>query len=432
LFTRFPITSLLKTAIGSLGLKIAAAGIGLLNGVLLARMLGPAEFGVYSIVIAAVTLFGTLAALGLPPLVTREVAVHHAQGNWPLLKGLLATSQLWVLLASLLFVLVGGAFVLLDRLPSTLTTMGWVSVLVLIPLIALNLLRAAILRGLHWVVTADVPDLLLRPIAMLIMLGGVYVFAMQMNAGSALVIQMGAALLALAFGSWLLIRRLPEPVRRATAETTHFHWLRSSGVFLAITIVGLLEAQVPLYLLGHLAGPEQAGLYQATNQIVGVVVMGLVAINMPLQGRLAASWFRGDREGAQKLVSEAARLGTAVALASALVLIPFAELVLRIYGEEYTRAANALRLLVVGQFINAASGPCALVLAATGKQKFALYGFGLGLVVSVGLILLLVPQYGVAGAAMGAVMGLLVWNVLLVYWAWRLFGIRTLVNLKFI
>lgn len=402
--------------------------MGLMNGVLLARMLGPAEFGVYSIAVAAVTLFATLAALGLPSLVTREVAVHHAQKHGPLLKGLLATSQRWVSFASLFFVLVGCALVLLEMVPPALTMIGWVSVLVLIPLLALNQLRAAILRGLHWVVTADVPDLLLRPFAMLIMLGCIYVFAIQMNADLALLIQVGAVFLALAFGRWSLARRLPQFVRQARAETTYPYWLRSSGVFLVITIVGLLEGQVPLYLLGYLAGPEQAGLYQATNQIVGVVVMGLVAINLPLQPKLAAAWFRRDRRESQKLVTEATRLGTAVALAGALVLVPFAEWILRIYGSEYTGAANALRILVVGQFVNAASGPCALVLAATGHQKFVLHGIGMGLVVSATVVLMLVPQYGAMGAALGVMIGLLVWNALLIYWSWRLVNIRTFIH----
>lgn len=399
--------------------------MGLLNGVLLARMLGPAEFGVYSIAIAAVTLLGTLAALGLPPLVTREVAIHQAQENWPLLKGLLATSQLWVLLASLFFVAVGGALVLLDRFPATLTLMGRVSILVLVPLIALNLLRAGILRGLHSVLAADVPDLLLRPLAVFMMLGGVYAFALEMNAGSALLIQTGAALLALGFGSWLLTRRLPEPARQTTLETTHRQWLRSSGIFLAITIVGMLEGQVPLYLLGHLAGPEQAGLYQAANQIVGVVAMGLVAINMPLQPKLAAAWVKGGKEQAQKLVADASRLSAAVAFVSAFTLLLFAEWVLGIYGAAYVEAAGALRILAVGQFINAVSGPCGFVLVATGNQKIALYGIATGLLVATTIIWFLAPPYGLVGAALGAMLGTLTWNALMAYWAWKTVAIRT-------
>lgn len=419
---------MLKAAVGSLALKIAAAGMGLVNGVLLARLLGPAEFGVYSIAMAAVTLLGTLAALGLPPLVTREVAVSHAQENWPFLKGILAISQRRVLLASSLLVLGIGVFVLLGWVPAALTLTGWLAALALIPLAALNLLRGAILRGLHWIITADLPDLMVRPSAMLIMLGAMYGFATKLDAGAALLLQAGAALLALGVGSWLLTQRLPWGVRVARAETALFRWNHSSRVFLGITVLGLLEGQVPLYLLGQLAGAEQAGLYQAANQIVSVVVMGLVSINMPLQPKLAAAWANGSTQEVQQLVTQATRLAAAVALAGFLILLFSAEWVLRIYGTSYIEAADALRILAFGQLVNAVSGPCGLVLAATGKQKLALYGVGAGLGVAAAVVLVLVPLYGLVGAAVGGMSGLLVWNALLAYWAWRFVRIRTLLS----
>jgi hypothetical protein len=74
LLTLFRQSTLLKTATGNLSLKVVAAALGLLNTILFARILSPAEYGVYLIAMAAVTLVGTLATLGLPSLVTREVA----------------------------------------------------------------------------------------------------------------------------------------------------------------------------------------------------------------------------------------------------------------------------------------------------------------------------------------------------------------------
>jgi O-antigen/teichoic acid export membrane protein len=420
--------TLLKSAFGSLGLKFAAAGTGLLNGVLLARMLGPEAFGVYSIAMAAVTFLGTLAALGLPPLVTREVAVYQAQENWPLLKGFFQTSQRWVLIASLSLAAGAGAVVLLESAPFSLPVTGAWSVLLLIPLVALNQFRAAVLRGLHWVVIADVPDLLLRPGLLLVMLLGVYALATGIDASEALFLQVGAVLSAFVMGSWLMQKVLPAQIQHVAGETVHGHWLQASAVFLAIAVIGLLEAQLPLYVLGHLAGAEQAGLYQAANQIVSVVVMGLVAINMPLQPKLAAAWTRGDKCEAQKLVTQATRLGAATALASALLLIPFAASVLQVYGSTYGDAAAALQILVMGQFVNAAAGPCALVLAATGMQRFALYGMAAGLMVSAAALWLFVPEYQTRGAALAAVLGLLTWNGLSAYWAWRLVDIKTLVH----
>src|SRR5688572_18645880 len=74
--------NLIRTGVGSLGLKIGAAALGFINGVLLARLLGPAEFGLYSIILSLINFAATLAVMGLPTFTTREVAASVEYGHW--------------------------------------------------------------------------------------------------------------------------------------------------------------------------------------------------------------------------------------------------------------------------------------------------------------------------------------------------------------
>lgn len=410
-----------------MALKILGAAFGLLNGILFARLLGPAEFGVYSIVMAAVTLLSTLAVLGLPSLVTREVAVHHSKAQWNLLKGVLVTSHRWVLLSSLSLVLAGTgiAFGFMSGYP--LTVAGWTAALLLIPLMAFNQLRAALLRGLHWVVAADIPELVVRP--MLVTLGIAIVYALSITADSnaALSVQAASVLVALLVGSWLLARRVPRQIKHVQAEHRRKNWLQGSGIFLTITIVGMLENQLPLYMLGAISKSEDAALFQVAIQIVGVVVLGLSAVNLPLQPKLASAWGQGNKIQAQQLVSESARMGSILAIAAALIIMPFAEQVLSIYGQQYTASAWALRILVVGQIINALSGSCGVVLAMTGHQKLLLMGLILALLVNLLVTTFAIPKLGVLGAAMATTVSLLLWNMLLMLFAWKKTGLRTFV-----
>lgn len=408
-----------------MALKIFAAAFGLLNGILLARLLGPAQFGVYSIVMAAVGLLSTVAALGLPSLVTREVAVHHSKEQWGLLKGLLVTSHRWVLLASLILVVVGvvAAVGFVSSYP--LTVLGWSMALMLVPLTALNQLRAAILRGLHWVVAGDIPELVLRPFLVTLGIVIAYLLSVTLDGNYALLIQTTAVLGALAIGTWLLVGRIPEEISKVRSETKSRHWLHGSAVFLAITILGTLEGQIPLYLLGTLSGTENAGLFQAATQIVGIVIMGLTTVNLPLQPRLAAAWGSGDTIGAQRLVREAARLGTSLAIVAALIIIPFAEYLLSIYGQQYIDSASALRILVIGQVINAVSGSCGVVLSMTGHQRFVLIGLISALVVNLVVSWVAIAIYGLIGAALATTLSLATWNMLLIYFSWRKTGLLT-------
>ena len=86
--------TLLRTTVATLSLKIAGAGLGFANSILLARMLGPSEFGVYAVAMSLVNLAATLAVLGLPMLVARETAANAAHDQWNHLKGFLRRSSL--------------------------------------------------------------------------------------------------------------------------------------------------------------------------------------------------------------------------------------------------------------------------------------------------------------------------------------------------
>lgn len=419
--------TLLRTAAGTLGLKLGAGVLTFTNGILLARLLGPGQFGVYSIVLSIVTLGAALAVLGLPTLATREAAAYAERGQWAALRGFLRAAHRWTALAWLTLAVICATVV-----GSGVAGTGpsWAVVVIGMALVltsALNQLRAAILRGLHWVILASIPDLLLRPAVMLVLLGAATIAAIHARAGDALIFELTAGGVALAAGTaWLLARR-PAGLRAAAPETPRTAWLAAAVPFLGIALIQSQEGKVSLYLLGYLAGAREAGLFEAASQIVTAVLIGLAAVNMPLQPRLAAAWARGDGQEAQRLVTETARLGTTVAVAVGLFILFFSGLLLRLFGPEYTQAATALQILTVGAVFNAASGPCGNLLQMTGHQRVVVRGLVLALAVDIAISWLAIPRWGVAGGALGATTGIIFWNVYFVTYGIRTLGLNTCV-----
>ncbi len=424
-------SALLKISIGSLGLKVCAAVGGLLLGIVLARLLGPAEFGIYTIVLAAINLAMTTATLGLPPFVVREVAKFGALEQWGLLKGVIYTSHLWVgvALAVLLLVVLAVEFVEIVHF-ETQRHVVFLAALI-IPFYVFSQIRASVLRGLHLVILADLPELLIRPLVMLLLVIVCYTWLGHASASQALAMQLGAAVVTFLTGTWLLKIRIPAFVKSAELSADARGWSKDTLPFFWISMFSLLEGQVGMYLLATYSEVSQVGLFQAALQLVSLIIIGLVAVNAPLQPKLAATWARGDVSGVQSLITESARLGMVLAFVGAVVLIPFAELVVQLYGNEYLEAANVLRILVVGQVVNAAAGSCGLLLSATGYQKYVLRGIVIALLVNLSLGLLLIPKYEAIGAAISTVIGLLTWNVVLASIAWKKMKINTTVLGRF-
>lgn len=415
---------LLKQASGGFVTKVVAAGLAFIISVLFARYLGPENFGIYAMAMSAISILSTLAALGLPMLIVRETAVYTEGEHWGLLKGLIYRAHQWPMLASAFLIITLGV-IAVAFMPPTWRTVVVLSIMML-PLLALNQIRASILRGMHWVVLADIPELLARPFLVLIMiLGTISLTQIEPNGQWAIGIQLAATFLSFLLGAWLLKQRLPTQMSGAPAQFADQKWRIAGAVFLGVAIVSVAEGQVAILLLGSMAGPQHAGLYQAAFQLVTPLIFGLLAVNMALQSKLAAAWSIGDKKQAQLLATEAVRLSTGVALLASVVLMIFAEPFLGIFGAEYVEAATALKFLVLGQLFNAAAGSCGVVLSMTGHQKEVFRGVILALLANAICCVGLIPKFGIVGAAIAASTGLVTWNLYLWNRAKQLTGIKT-------
>ena len=388
-------------------------------------MLGPSEYGVYSILMASAVFLGTAAALGWPALATREAARASAIDNAGALRGVTLVS-----LASVGIVGIGIALVATLVVTSGAGGMfasphtGIFPVLaagMLVPLTALSLVRAGLLRGLHKVIRADFPDLVLRPLVVVLLIAAVGLHGHGNKLSSMMAFQLIAATLALLVGLGLLaptlsIRVLPVYPPR---------WLRAALPFWLIAEIGLLVSQAPLYLLGVLSNAAQAGLFSIAGQIAGTMALCVISIEMPLQARMAQAWARNDLEGLERLARSAARLGLSISATMAVALLFFPHAILSIVGSNYEPAAPALRILAIGQLLYAMSGPCRVVLSMSGNEKTVLVAAFGALLVTIAMAVALIPVAGAAGAALAVALGTGALNGTLQLVSWKRLRIST-------
>ena len=396
-------------------IKISEAFLVLINGILLAKWPGPKEFGFYSILIAFVNLAATILTLGFPMLVVRETANCIVLKKWGLLQGLISTTHKFLFLSFTVIFSVTLLCVYLFSIDFGVSIYSLIATLLLALITACNLLRSSFLRGLNRVIISDIPDFIIKPFFFMLLILIDFISFSRFDAQRVFNLQIVASMSALLLGLYFLRSRLPRKIFNASSKNFNRKWLFQALPFLAIAVVGLLDNQVSLYQIGYLSGSEQAGLYQAANQFVGLIILGLFAVNIPLQPEFASAWTAHNREKAQELVTNAARISTILAFIGSLVLLAFAENLLGLLSERYTESAFALRILVLGQMCNAMAGPCGIVLAMSGHQIIVMVTVLSALIFKLILGLILIPFYGIIGAAIASSIGVLSWNLILVY-----------------
>ena len=90
-------------------------------------------------------------------------------------------------------------------------------------------------------------------------------------------------------------------------------------------------------------------------------------------------------------------------------LIP--EQILGVFGEEFQTAAIPLIILLIGQIFNTVNGPTGIVLQLTGHQKVFKNIILVSSIINIALNYILIPMYGLVGAAIANSFSLILWNV---------------------
>lgn len=429
--SKFIRNGLVRGSLGSLAVRIGALLVGLILSIVLARSLGPAGFGTYSLAYAAIILIAIPTQLGLPQLVVRETAAASELEDWGLMRGLWRWCNATVLGFSVgVTALAIFALAILDERIGQDTRQTLLYGLFLVPLIALGSIRGAALRGLRRVVSGQIPDTVLRPalFASFLILS---VFALprgSLTPEFAMLTHAIAALIAFATGAILLKRAEPNQLRtNPPPEYRSNAWLRSALPLAFIGGLNLIQQQTDTLMLGFFRPPESVGIYRVAVTGSTLGAFGLAAISMVVGQHFSRLYATGATQELQKIATLSARGALLVAVPTALVLIAFGNQILEIaFGQEYVPAHLPLSILIFGQVVASSVGTAAALLNMTGHEHATLRSIAVATIANVSLNALLIPAYGATGAAIATTISIACANLLLWQAALRRLRIDTM------
>ncbi len=159
-----------------------------------------------------------------------------------------------------------------------------------------------------------------------------------------------------------------------------------------------LNYRVDQYIVNLLASPAATGIYAVAVTIIEKVWLVSSAAATVLYPRLAS--LHDDEEARRRLTPEVTRLVLLVTLPTCVGLGFLAEwVVVLLFGAPYAEAAVALRWLIPGVLVMVVAHSTSVDLNARGRPEHNLVTGAVVLVLNVGGNLLLIPRYGIAGAA---------------------------------
>jgi O-antigen/teichoic acid export membrane protein len=412
-----------------MAMRIAAMVLNFGVQLVMARVMGLSAFGVTNTALAMLNILVIPAALGYETAAVRFVAL--TRDDQPHLRALTVRFGRNVLIASAVTcLLVALAALIEQRLGNADQALALAMLVLIVPGFALVRVGEGWLRGVGSLVRALVNSGVVIPVLSIVLIVAEWLLLGREDVGvggalGARAIATGLAVLTVAafvagkLGGKLRPREEIEP---SMASDIH----RTALVLCGVAFLAMVVSQVDIVAVSIFKGSEQAGLYSAASRVAQAMNVALVAVNFVLAPRIAQLFEQGKTARLQEEVCSAANWCLCLMGLACLILIPGATVVLHAFGPDFGAAADALRILLLGQLVNAFCGPAGTILNMTGNQGKAIRALSASAIVDLLLFGLLIPPLGLTGAACATAACTAVWNVGMVIYVRRDLGVWSL------
>jgi O-antigen/teichoic acid export membrane protein len=159
--------------------------------------------------------------------------------------------------------------------------------------------------------------------------------------------------------------------------------------------------RIDIVLVAIMRGPAEAAVYTAATRFLVAGQLGNGALSMAAQPRFTELFAVGDRRGANSLYQTTTGWLVLLTWPLYLLAIGYGPEVLNLFGHAYRAGDTVMVILGLTMLLATACGQVDMVLITTGRSSWSLANGLLAVGINIGLDLILIPRYGIEGAAIG-------------------------------
>ncbi|GGA47375.1 lipopolysaccharide biosynthesis protein [Pelagibacterium lentulum] len=402
------------------GMRVGGAGFIFIVQAAIARVWGAEALGDYLLVIASANLLAVVMPLGFQTVGTYFAAEYRANGEGRHLRRFLLRAYGHVVAIGVAITLFGWPVTFLMGAPGEHLLALWVPTSLVAVSTALTFISCTILVGLKRPLAGYVPDMVFRPM-LLISAFAIIAGVAQGPELEAMLWLFSAFMVGLVLVHFGLVVHAAKQVPAQDDLRPHEarKWWRFAAPWVLITLASDYFFDINLLLLAGLLDRTDLAIFGVSTRIFALVSFGVVAVYAMTLPDMFEADANDDRRAFEKRVGEANFVATLLAASLFIGVLLFGRYLLMLFGEEFSAGAVPMSILCLALVVRAMFGPASLVLSIHDKPAASLPSVALGIIALVIGNFVLVPGYGLMGAAISALIAISLWSVSLWLTAWR-------------
>lgn len=393
----------LRGAMVTFPLRALGAGIGFILNIVLGRLLGVEDVGLFFLALTIATLCHTLGTLGLGNVLLRHVASSTVKNGAENIRNIAVTGLRMTLISAMaltLLLVVAAPWIagVVLQNPHLTIPLQWMA-LTIIPQTQLRL-YAQLLRGLKKIALSQILrniDVPLMTIVFIVILGGSFGVT-----GAVWSFSLASLITVIfAFVAWRRVigSEQLQPQQLQTHSVNKVELLRSGFPILQSNLMNLLLNPASILLLGAMANTTAVALFAIAFRTAMLTRFSLMAVNSIAAPKFAALHSAAEDKALASTSRRSTFLITLAAMPLLIVFLVFPGWIMGLFGEEFVAGAGVLMILTGGQFFAVICGSVGYLLMMSGNERLLRNNTVISGISCLVLNLLLIPGYGAIGAA---------------------------------
>ncbi len=412
------LTELFKGGSISFLYKILGLFLGYIFSIVVARNLGVHSFGIYSLCITLVTVASIFARMGFDTAILRLVAEYNAanrQAQIILLSNFVLKVTLIMSAFISIIVFLYAEEISTDLFKNVNLTNSVKLVSLAITPFSISLIFAGALKGLKKIPKAVFIEYVSKFAFMLFLLvSGLLIFTFnEFSIVFIIVLSTLMMLFTSLYWYWKETRNfsfeLKNKIEWQKIVKIAFPLIFASSVY-------YLKGWIDTISIEVFMTEKEVGIYNAAQKLAGLTMLPLLAINTIAAPKFAENIL--NKPELKLVLRKTIKMVFLFSVPILAGLIFAAEFLLNIFGNEFLQAKSVLEIVTLGGFINAIFGTFGFYMQMTGHHLAFQNSIIFMIITSIGLNFLLIPQYGLIGAAVSTVIVNLIWNFTIVVFAY--------------
>lgn len=404
---------------------VAATALAYLSAILITRFIGPELYGIFLLASILISIGAMFSKIGLSRGLLRFVALYKGQKDDGRIKGVIVSATG---ISFLLSLLVGAALFISSGFIST-RVFDKPQVGLVVRLLAFTLPLVVVgngwrcgIQGFQIIKYRVYIEKLIQPALRLLLLAILFLVGFRLIGVVLATILTSISGFLLSFH--YLAKVFPFHKRQIKATFENRRLIQFSTPLLFQEVLNFLILHIDTLMIAHFLLSSNVGIYGAVVRVSTLVAVVLTAFNSIFAPMISELYGKGDLAAIEALFKTVTKWVLSLALPVFLILVFFAKPVMAIFGPAFSVGAPCLILLCIAQLINAGVGSVGLMLTMTGRPKVNLLNSAILCVLNIILNYVLIPKYGILGAAAATGASIAIINVLRLAEVYHFLGIH--------